>query len=423
MVVMLLFFVMSLAAAYASRNLIFEQRTSANQYRSTQSFEAAEAGIEWALAMLNGGRITANCTPTADTAFNSFRDRYVLTDLTTGVLNSRPHATTAGEKLWAACSWDGTNWQCRCPTGSLSVADLPAGRAAFAVRFADQITLPGVVRLEVNGCNAYDGGDVRGCLRYVELTADPDVRCQSTACTMLSVYSGAKAPPMAAVTARQDVGGTGLLVYNQDMSTAGVTVHAGGFNNAGAWTLSSLPGTPPALSMRAGDTDLLTLFDDADGCVLCTFTSLFGVRPGTYRRMMGTMVIDCTTVCSAANVNAALGTTRGRVVWLSGAGGLTLDDPANVIGAANDPVVLVIDGPITITSTATTATTTARIHGLVYASLATVNGGEIRGALVSATTVTGSGVGKVVYDGAALQRLQRTSGTFVSIPGSWRDFP
>ena len=39
-VVMLLFFIMSMVAAYTSRNLIFEQRTSANQYRSSQAFEA-----------------------------------------------------------------------------------------------------------------------------------------------------------------------------------------------------------------------------------------------------------------------------------------------------------------------------------------------------------------------------------------------
>ena len=53
-VVMLLFFVLSLTAAYANRHLIFEQKTSANQSRSTAAFEAAEAGIEWALAQLNG---------------------------------------------------------------------------------------------------------------------------------------------------------------------------------------------------------------------------------------------------------------------------------------------------------------------------------------------------------------------------------
>jgi hypothetical protein len=50
-VVMVLFFVVSLVAAYAGRTSIFEQRTSANQYRSTQALEAAEAGLEWAVVL------------------------------------------------------------------------------------------------------------------------------------------------------------------------------------------------------------------------------------------------------------------------------------------------------------------------------------------------------------------------------------
>jgi Tfp pilus assembly protein PilX len=50
-VVLVLFFVVSLVAAYTNRNLIFEQRTASNQYRSTQALEAAEAGLEWAISM------------------------------------------------------------------------------------------------------------------------------------------------------------------------------------------------------------------------------------------------------------------------------------------------------------------------------------------------------------------------------------
>ncbi|MFY7949505.1 MAG: pilus assembly PilX family protein, partial [Gemmatimonas sp.] len=52
-VVMVLFFIISMVAAYTSRNMIFEQRTGANLYRASQSFEAAEAGMNWALMMLN----------------------------------------------------------------------------------------------------------------------------------------------------------------------------------------------------------------------------------------------------------------------------------------------------------------------------------------------------------------------------------
>ena len=74
-VVMLLFFVLSLTAAYTSRNLIFEQKTSANQSRSTAAFEAAEAGIEWTLAMLNGGTVSDACANLV--GGTSFQQRYV----------------------------------------------------------------------------------------------------------------------------------------------------------------------------------------------------------------------------------------------------------------------------------------------------------------------------------------------------------
>ena len=77
-VVMVLFFIMSLVAAYTSRNLIFEQRTSVNQYRATQAYEAAEAGLEWAIAQLNGGRINGSCLEAGVTNANtSFRQRYL----------------------------------------------------------------------------------------------------------------------------------------------------------------------------------------------------------------------------------------------------------------------------------------------------------------------------------------------------------
>jgi len=48
-VTMVLLLVSSLVVLYVNRNLIFEQRSAANQYRAAQAFEASEAGVEWAL--------------------------------------------------------------------------------------------------------------------------------------------------------------------------------------------------------------------------------------------------------------------------------------------------------------------------------------------------------------------------------------
>jgi Tfp pilus assembly protein PilX len=47
-VVLLLLLGLGILGLYANRGLVFEQRTAANQARSTQAFEVAEAGLEWA---------------------------------------------------------------------------------------------------------------------------------------------------------------------------------------------------------------------------------------------------------------------------------------------------------------------------------------------------------------------------------------
>ena len=44
-VVSLLFFIISLVAAYTNRNLIFEQRTSGNQYRNVEQ-RPVDAGLQ-----------------------------------------------------------------------------------------------------------------------------------------------------------------------------------------------------------------------------------------------------------------------------------------------------------------------------------------------------------------------------------------
>jgi hypothetical protein len=154
-VVMVLLFLMALVAAYTSRNLIFEQRTSVNQYRSTQAFEAAEAGVEWALAMLNGGRVGSSCTEaTATGTSTSFRQRYIRLDPATGMV--QPVATVG----LPGCVWTNGAWACECPDGTASTLTPPTtgGIApAFRVRFTvNGLARPGVVRIESNGCTRLD---------------------------------------------------------------------------------------------------------------------------------------------------------------------------------------------------------------------------------------------------------------------------
>ena len=83
-ITLLLLFVVMLVAGVANRNLIFEQRASANQWRSTQAFEAAEAGLEWAQAMLaSDAAIGDACEPDAAPGNTAFRERFLAYDAET----------------------------------------------------------------------------------------------------------------------------------------------------------------------------------------------------------------------------------------------------------------------------------------------------------------------------------------------------
>ena len=52
-VTVMLCFAMVLAVAVAHRNVVVEEQRSANEMRAASAFEAAEAGLEWALARIN----------------------------------------------------------------------------------------------------------------------------------------------------------------------------------------------------------------------------------------------------------------------------------------------------------------------------------------------------------------------------------
>jgi Tfp pilus assembly protein PilX len=104
-VVALLFSVLSLVTVYTHRNLLFEQRAAGNQLRSTQAFEAAEAGLEWALTQLNAGRLDAACQPSMLPTDTSFRQRYLTLDPASGHIDPAGALTPAPESgtVWPSC--------------------------------------------------------------------------------------------------------------------------------------------------------------------------------------------------------------------------------------------------------------------------------------------------------------------------------
>lgn len=304
LVVMMLFFVISLVAAYTSRSLIFEQRTSANQYRSTQALEAADAGVEWTLARLNESRMDDDCRPLANAGLvnagspqDSFRERYLSIDATTGAL------TPVVDRV-AGCVFNGSDWVCDCPVAG-NPAPTPAfvGNGpfpAFWVRFVmagPPATTPALY-LQVNSCTRFDPS----CLRFDREAQSGDGI--ATAFVVPALRHGMLTAPGAPLTARGGVNVqtfSTLSLTNTDRASGGITVHTGGPMNPylGGLSLSTIPGMPGENSTAGDDPALafpdltLTPATPANQGANRMFAAMFGLWPASYADQPGARVVDC----------------------------------------------------------------------------------------------------------------------------------
>lgn len=432
-VVMVLFGIVAMVAAYTNRNLIFEQRTSLNQYRSTQALEAAEAGLEWAKALLNSGRINASCQPSTATTDNSFRQRYLSIDadgLVTPVANPNPPASPDTNALTAACVRNGTGWACSCPVTGVPTPTTSGDSVnpAFRVRFIGGQGQAGVVRLEVNGCTRFareaclnflgtstGGGAGAGADRSMGLANDGRVLITE----LISLASGLPSPPVAALTAGGNVnlGGAAARLANGHVPSGGWTVHTAGTVAAAGLQLESLPGTPGSLSLLENDGQMPTGTDRL-------FASVFNMWPDTFRSQPGLVVLDATTTgctasgCTAAAVRTASQQFPGLPIWV--AGNLEVDSTGD-IGSASEPVVVVVNGDLTFSAGGATTS----LFGVVFvrkATWTTAGAGLIRGAVIAQGAVAGDMTTQISYAADVVKRARLATGSFVRIPGGWKDY-
>lgn len=450
-VVMVLFFIMSLVAAYTSRNLIFEQRTSVNQYRATQAHEAAEAGIEWAVAQLNGGRIDANCLEAGAMAANtSFRQRYLAINtnpppdpasgMITVLTQPPPPLPAAPPPLppprLAGCVWTGAAWSCSCPSDGDPVLAAPAGTGIFPafwvsfVRGVD-ISRPGVVQIVSNGCTRLNAD----CLRSAANTTNVEGRALVTA--LVALKGAVATPPQAALTVLGAVnrvaGGGTLSVYNTDAGRGGLTIHARGAVNTVDVTLRSAPGTPGSASFIENDISLsdpllaLPVGLSAAGLVPAdpAFATTFSAWPSMVRWQPAAVRLTCPAGGCTTELANAVALNPDRVIWIEG--NLTLE-AGGAIGSLPNPANLSVAGPAVIVATGNLIVTAAgagpRLFGLIYTRGGNWSGsGEIQGAAFIESNLASTAAQTVVFNGDVLDTLRLRAGSFVRVSGGWRDFP
>lgn len=420
-VTLLLLFGSSIVVFYLNRSLLFEQKTAANQARSTAALEAADAGIEWATGMLNAPQhIGADCSVDA-TAAQSFRRRYAQSAwLTTPA--STHIVPAAGVR--PGCHLDAGVSTCSCPAvpavgaAALAALDSPSPRPGFTVSFAPAhhpgtaTADPDSLEIVSVGCSASSGPCTAG-----DATAD----ASATVRVILKLAPLLRASPAAALVCGASCTLEGdFRVVNDDPSSPGIAVNAGAALVGGAGRVGGLAGTPPAHAVIAGDTTLAALSSadaSCDGDAL--FHAQFGTTLEAFRTASATTTLGCSTSGDCGAALAAAYEEGWRMFYLPL--GLVLDADALLaaLGTPTDPVVIVSPARVELLGG-------QDLHGLVFANDVQIDdpgagAGVLRGAVVACRDAVASGGGRLVYDVDVLRQAQRAGGALLRVPGSWRD--
>jgi len=410
LVVAMLCAAMAIVVMFTSRSLVFEQKTSANPYRSTIAMDAAEAGLEWTMAMLNkSGSVTRACVDSGLEADTSFRQRYLGYEPA-----SRSWTPAAGSgAVEAACvtsqraatdaAAPATDHDrvCSCPTAGTAPSVVSPLIGGFKPGFA--------IALVSNAAARSVDVVSYGCTSAITSTGCIGDAAATVRATIASVPAVAIAPG-APLTVRGmvNVGDAALAVQNSDQSSGGVTVNAGMGIAAVNLRITASPGTPPTSTLIGNDDALRNASEEQ------MFQTFFGVPKATWRESVADAILNCP--CTDSDVAAALAGKK-RKLWLRGD---LLMNANRLLGSVDEPFVMIVDGRIEMRGD-------PGVYGLLYSTGATwdnsgADNALLVGAAVSEGNYTGSGTPSHVYDPRVMASLTAIPGRFVRVPGSWRDF-
>lgn len=404
-IVMALFLVVGLLAAYANRSILFEQRIAGTYYRGALAQELAEAGIEWEVAMMNAGGIDDHCRPSS--SGSSYVGRYFRISETSRIITLAPSINYIDGTYFASCYRSAQGgWTCGC-AGEDYQFPVAGGSAylqpSFGV-FAWPLGRPGVFRVDSTGCTV---ADIRVCAtqRKASLAREAGKTTQA----VVGLISAVRSPPASPLTVKGDlsISGGGLGLHNSDPRTAGMLLVAGGTSVGLADSrLESLPGTPAASALIVNDPAL------KNGEV---FRMFLGMTPSRYAQHPALRVVTCGDDCSSALTTAYA--SGKRMLWVNG--DLTIDSNIS-LGTADDPLVLIATGNVTITGA-------FKFAGLLVArgdldwTASTGSNSVITGAVVVEGDLATTGNMDIAYVQTVADRLRNSIGSYARVPGGWFD--
>ena len=407
--VMILLFGITLIVLYLNRGVIFEQRISANQMRSSTAQEMAEAGIEWATGMFNSPQlIGSNCQALAGGSL-TFRRQYATVSPTPSIASHVMPGCKINPATGASL--------CNCPAvpaSGTTIANLGStSLPGFTVQFSPVAGDPEAVRVVSTGCTEQTG------------TCGPGTRGASDASASISVVlklmPGLRAVPAAPLTCGLScsVGGS-FNIVNQDVATGGIVLNAGSTVSASASHLTTIPGQPVSDAIVDNDQSLLNLASSDPTCSNSSmFSAFFGSTVAEYMASPLTKTINCSSANTCGQLIGAAYNEGWRAFYFPDALEINNSAPFSQLGTATDGVSLVSPGQININGNIT-------IYGMLFSNnsnldyLGTGNS-NVYGAMVTCGGFESNGNGTVGYLPSALSSTRTSSARMVRMPGSWTD--
>lgn len=391
LVSMVLLIAATLLVLYVSGTVVGEQRMSANEVRSKQAFEAAQAAIELSIEHVNAGNDFQAASQTAlNSRWSSANSSYRAMFCDSGTFPAAQQcADLAANGITPACTpptaavppalADTTAWLVACGWSDDSSA---RKRIVSFVAKADPLPGPITNPLIAKGTVTFSGNST--VVNYFN---------------NLTVWSG---------NTLANTGNTGKTVIRRPSSPAGqltadqVDAQVGGGNQV--CNVSQAPDLICTTSTGVFGPDVIQ--SDSSLALLTEdqfFENFLGLPPLEYKSTMAEEVVP--------GGDAGSITEGGKVYWVDGDATISQN-----IGSAAAPVVLVVDGNLTLSGTTT-------IFGVVFVkgNLTTSGTPKIRGAVIASGVVNSAGTLNVIYDPDAIAGAKR-SGKYASAQGAWRDF-
>lgn len=413
-VVMALFLVMALLAAYANRSMLFEQRMASSYLRASLSQEAAEGGIEWTLAQLNGGAINGACQPVSSGG-QRFADRYLQINAADRTVV--PAESSANGNIDCAHDPLHQGWACRCAAPGPTRTAPPATDTGALPPSSFVVSMgsggrPGAITLKILGCT---DSIVDNCLGSGGASVGLAQLARTRTTTLIDFVPAVRNPPASPLVVKGDISSSGsdLGLHNTDPRSNGMLATYGGTwppaDQASA-RLQSVPGTA---------TNQVVAQDGAlnapDVNVDKVFRMYLGANVDAYKNQPAARLLTCSSECGA-DIQTAYNAGQ-RIFFVNG--NVTIGSNL-VIGTTDSPVVVVANGNITLTGA-------FQFNGMLVAkgnldwsnnsgSTSLVNGMVLVGGNMQTT-----GSMDIAYQQGVADQLRNRIGSFVRVPGGWID--